>query len=309
MMMKTMKKIVLVAAGFALAWPAMAQQNVIAAFEQLKDAQQVTTTRLSTQNRSNGEASQMEEYEFSYKKSEKLIDPLIQAFQDDASQAYSYIVHDGDKDKKEAYCLYQDENTNRITVGKNPSDNYVLYCIADDNNEGYRYCYALEWREKNGTVTGSAIKVYSKRPETNKGKRTFTYLKDFDDEGIEGKLSRITIDGLFNGLDSLDYDQVAPNIYIGRNTSALSLQPKSEEDFLEQFNFIRNRFKRVAAKENTNLPMSYATKMLKLCKQARKLQLSDNMHKLCVKGLWEMRRMSSDDFIKGVLDEAIAQLK
>ena len=305
-MMKTMKKIALVAIGVVLAWPAVAQKNVIDAFDRLKSQPQITASRLSTQQNEDGVIGKLEEYKFSYDKKEQLISPLIQAFQDDADEAYSYIVHDGDNDKKEPYWVYQDDN-NRITVGSAQRDNYVLYCIADDDNRDYRYCYAVEWREKNGTVTGRVLKAYSPRPKANEKRHTYSYFKDHDlDDVLEQ--ARIRTDGVLASLDSLGLDQVSPNVYIG-GTRILSSQPEDEEDFLEKFDFIRNRFKRVATKDNSSLPVNYATKMLKLCRQAQKLQLSDNMHKLCIKGIKEMRDMSSDDFVKGILDEAIIQLR
>jgi hypothetical protein len=78
--------------------------------------------------------------------------------------------------------------------------------------------------------------------------------------------------------------------------------------WLTAFNHSRNTVKR-AAKRQSSSASAYATSLLKLCKQAHRVGLSDNEEKLCVKSIKEMRKATHDSFIQGLLDEAASLLR
>jgi hypothetical protein len=85
-------------------------------------------------------------------------------------------------------------------------------------------------------------------------------------------------------------------------------EPADDVEWLTSFNHYRNAFKRAAAKESSTTA-SYATSILKLCKNAKKVHLSDGELNLCRKSIKEMQKMTKDSFVKGLLDEAITNLR
>ena len=84
--------------------------------------------------------------------------------------------------------------------------------------------------------------------------------------------------------------------------------PADDVEWLTSFNHYRNAFKRATERESSSAA-SYATSILKLCKKVQEAQLSDGELNLCRKSIKEMQKWTKDDFVKGLLDEAIRYLK
>lgn len=84
--------------------------------------------------------------------------------------------------------------------------------------------------------------------------------------------------------------------------------PADDVEWLTSFNHYRNAFKRAAARESSSAA-SYATSILKLCKKVQDAGLTDGELNLCRKSIKEMQKWTKDDFVKGLLDEAIRYLK
>ena len=85
-------------------------------------------------------------------------------------------------------------------------------------------------------------------------------------------------------------------------------EPADDVEWLTSFNHYRNAFKRAAAK-GSSTTASYATSILKLCKNVKKAGLTDGELNLCRKSIKEMQKLTKDEFVKGLLDEAIRNLR
>ena len=79
-------------------------------------------------------------------------------------------------------------------------------------------------------------------------------------------------------------------------------------EWLTSFNHYRNAFKRAAARESSSAA-SYATSILKLCKKVQNAGLTDGELNLCRKSIKELQKLTKDEFVKGLLDEAMRYLK
>ena len=116
-------------------------------------------------------------------------------------------------------------------------------------------------------------------------------------KGLEGLESLGSLDGL---------EELKDRIIVLSNDD--KDEPADDVEWLTSFNHYRNAFKRAAAKESSTMA-SYATSILKLCKNAKKVHLSDGELNLCRKSIKEMQKMTKDSFVKGLLDEAITNLR
>ncbi len=84
--------------------------------------------------------------------------------------------------------------------------------------------------------------------------------------------------------------------------------PADDVEWLTSFNHYRNAFKRAAARESSSAA-SYATSILKLCKKVQNAGLTDGELNLCRKSIKELQKLTKDEFVKGLLDEAARYLK
>ena len=84
--------------------------------------------------------------------------------------------------------------------------------------------------------------------------------------------------------------------------------PADDVEWLTSFNHYRNAFKRATARESSSAA-SYATSILKLCKKVQNAGLTDGELNLCRKSIKELQKLTKDEFVKGLLDEAMRYLK
>ena len=334
-----MKKTVMLALTAMMAVTAMAQPQVQNAFETLKRSGFVSARRTNHNWGDNGERTGLlEVYEFTTSTSadRRVVRELINAFATDSEDAYSYVSHQAGEERQR-YAIYYDRE-NSETIGRNKDDNYVLLNVMDpdDATNTYRYCYALEWRETDGgQLKGRALKTYAPKPA--KSSKSFawrhgdrklgsinipqgdgtSYTLELDSlvggvldktfEGL-GKLERIEdLGDLADNLGDLQgLQDLKDRIVVLSNDDPGELA--NDVEWLTSFNHYRNAFKRAAAKESSTMA-SYATSILKLCKNAKKAHLTEGELNLCRKSIKEMQKMTKDSFVKGLLDEAIANLR
>ncbi len=84
----------------------------------------------------------------------------------------------------------------------------------------------------------------------------------------------------------------------------------NDVDWLREFDRYRTRFETAARQGQTNALTGHATKLLELCKLATERQLlSATERKTVDKSLKQLKKLTRDDFVKGVLDEARAVVK
>ena len=298
-MNKIGKILIMAALTIVMALPAAAQHQVKAAFESLR--KQATKTRTSTQVDDKGLKQTLDEVYFDLPDDSQIM-KFTDACEADAKLSYTYITHEP-SDNREPYLIYNDDNT-RVVIGNNSNYHYVLYCMADPDNEKLRYCYSAEWfTNKKGRVEGRVVKTYGPRPGRKSGNKAGTYT--FNLSGLDqlGDLGDRINDAVNRSLDNY--------IYVDGDDNGISSRKLTEEDFLTKFNYYRNRFKEVAAKggDNSTLVSNYATKLMTLSRKVQGLNLSDNMLKACVKSLQELKSLTHDEFVQGILDDAIAQYR
>jgi len=299
-MNKIGKMLIMAALTIVMALPAAAQPQVKAAFESLR--KQATKTRTSTQTDDKGVKQTLDEISFDLP-NDSQIKKFTDACEADSKLSYTYITHEP-TDNREPYLIYNDDNT-RVVIGNNVKYNYVLYCIADPDNEKLRYCYSAEWfTNKKGRVEGRVVKTYGPRPgkASSSAGRSYTFNNLSD-------LSKL--DNLGDYISDYVNNAVGNYTYSNDNDDNVSTGKLTEEKFLTKFNYYRNCFKDAASKsDNTNvLVSSYATKLMSLSRKVQQANLSDNMLKACIKSLQELKRLTHDEFVQGILDEAIAQYR
>ncbi len=299
-MNKIGKMLIMAALTIVMALPAAAQPQVKAAFESLR--KQATKTRTSTQTDDKGVKQTLDEISFDLP-NDSQIKKFTDACEADSKLSYTYITHEP-TDNREPYLIYNDDNT-RVVIGNNVKYNYVLYCIADPDNEKLRYCYSAEWfTNKKGRVEGRVVKTYGPRPgkASSSAGRSYTFNNLSD-------LSKL--DNLGDYISDYVNNAVGNYTYSNDNDDNVSTGKLTEEKFLTKFNYYRNCFKDAASKsDNTNvLVSSYATKLMSLSRKVQQANLSDNMLKACIKSLQELKRLTHDEFVQGILDEAIDEFK
>ena len=155
-MNKIGKILIMAALTIVMALPAAAQPQVKAAFESLR--KQATKTCTSTQVDDKGLKQTLDEVYFDLA-DDSQIKKFTDACEADSKLSYTYITHEP-SDNREPYLIYNDDNT-RVVIGNNSNYHYVLYCMADPDNEQLRYCYSAEWfTNKKGRVEGRVVKTY-----------------------------------------------------------------------------------------------------------------------------------------------------
>lgn len=334
-----MKKIIMFALTAVMAVMVMAQSYVQSAFESLKQSGFIHARRTNHNWGDNGERTGLLEiYEFKTNTSSdrRVVQELINAFASDSEDAYSYVSHQAGEERQR-YAIYYDHDNSEM-VGRNKDDNYVLFNVMDpdDATNTYRYCYALEWRETDdGQLKGRALKTYAPKP--TKSSKSFAWRRGERKLGSvsipqgDGKSYTLELDSLvggvldktFKGLGELEgLDDLGELVDdLGELEGLRDLKDRivvlsnddtdelaDDVEWLTSFNHYRNAFKRAAAKESSTMA-SYATSILKLCKNAKKVHLSDGELNLCRKSIKEMQKMTKDSFVKGLLDEAITNLR
>ncbi len=336
-----MKKKLLLALMVAMAATVMAQTQVQNAFESLKQSGFTRTQRTNHTSDNGKRTGLLEIYTFTTSTSadRRVVERLINALASESEEAYSYVSHQA-SDKPQRYAVYYDSKNSEV-IGRDKDDNYVLFNVMDPDDETntYRYCYALEWRNEDGNLTGRALKTYAPKPRSlNKvfakrdggpltinigGDTTIMVdldslidlsglgnIKDLKDlKNVKGLEKLKELDGLeiLGSLGSLDgLEELKDRIIVLSDDD--KDEPADDVEWLTSFNHYRNAFKRAAAKESSTTA-SYATSILKLCKNAKKVHLSDGELNLCRKSIKEMQKMTKDSFVKGLLDEAITNLR
>lgn len=318
-----------------MAVTAMAQTHVVRAYEALKQSSCASIERSNnsqSQGRCNGQL-EICRFETTNTSSRRLVENLLDAFETDSEDAYSYVNHRAG-DERQRYSIYYDPNNSEV-VGNDKSMNYKLLSVMDPDDDGdtMRYCYVVEWQEDDdGNLSGRALKTYAPKPRSSNklfakrdgGPLTIniggdtTIMVDLDSlidmsglgkikelKGLEKlkELDGLEILGKLGTLEGLEELKDRIIVLSGDDKD----DPADDVEWLTSFNHYRNAFKRACERESSTA-VSYATSILKLCKNAKQAKLTEGELNLCRKSLKEMKKMTKDSFVKGLLDEAIKTL-
>ncbi len=90
---------------------------------------------------------------------------LLDAFYADMMQAYSAYNYKADDPKSREDIGYGEKLEKTVSFGTRKNRNYRIYYFNDPKDNNFRTVYALSWGdEDDGTVRGSAWKIYSRNP-------------------------------------------------------------------------------------------------------------------------------------------------
>ena len=289
---------------------ATAQSHIEAEIDALKSEDAITIQRCNFSNEGGRRVGLLEIYRLrSGDKAATAVNRLLDAFDKDRDGAYNYVRHIAGDDRQ-SYSIFFDK-TDYEVIGKSKHDNYVLLSVLDKDHDatGYRYCYVMEWQGAGNDIKGRVIKTYAPKPNASRSN-----IQVFTPDLSLGDLANLaddttTVRTMLIGLDSLR------NLKGLKSLSALRIlgddsidDPHDDVEWLTAFNHYRNAFKRAASRGSSSAT-SYATAILKLCKTAQDAQLSDGERSLCRKSIKDLQKCTDDDFLKGLLNEAINHLK
>lgn len=296
---------------------ATAQSHIEAEIDALKSEGAITIQRCNFSNEGDRRVGLLEIYRLrSGDKAATAVNRLLDAFDKDRDGAYNYVRHIAGDDRQ-SYSIFFDK-TDYEVIGKNKHDNYVLLSVLDKDHDanGYRYCYVMEWQGAGADIKGRVIKTYAPKPTASRSNIQLP-TPDFS----LGDLASLaddttTVRTMLIGLDSLrNLKGLLMNLKGLKGLSALRIpgddsidDPRDDVEWLTAFNHYRNAFKRAASRGSSSAT-SYATAILKLCKTAQDAQLSDGERSLCRKSIKDLQKCTDDDFLKGLLNEAINHLK
>lgn len=323
-----------------------AQTHVKRAYESLKQSGCINGQRNSNSTDKNGKCNGLLEicqFKTTDWSSQSKVNDLIEAFKTDSGEAYSYVYHKAG-DTRQRYAIYYDASNSEV-IGESKDLNYILLNVMDPTDESgsMRYCYALEWKDDgDGNLTGRALKTYAPKPSKRRkpyvlrigDKKLSTEdldslptnirstqaikaatdsllveLKDLLPDSLESAMGELGEQlGKATGMRVLevigDLGDIDANVLSGNDNKSVS----NDVEWLTSFNHYRNAFKRAAARESSSAA-SYATSILKLCKKKQNAGLTDGELNLCRKSIKELQKLTKDEFVKGLLDEAIRYLK
>ncbi len=258
-----------------------------------------------------------------------LIDQVLRAFASDSVNAY-YTLNGAANSNRKQLSLAVGEKGDCVTVGRDSDMSYRAACFADDEVPRYRSAYALEWKEDGNDVLCRSVYVYGVKPSVDQKKKSSTITLE-DLSGLDSLINftpeqkqsiRVLADALGDGLaesvlkglgslgsleniESLEKLKDLGEVLAAGSNDDDEVAPANDVAWLTTFDHYRRAFLRTA-KSQPSAASTYATRLLKLCKQltTRPNLLSANERKTCVKSLNEMKKATGDNFVKGLLDEA-----
>lgn len=147
-----------------LSLPVAAQERLERAFTDF--ASRVKTQKTEYKDRIQGRMYGSRSYRFRLPAAKgTALQSLEAAFAADEAQAYRVIrLTDGDGKTVSHVVGPRGES---IAIGKD-YDNATLMCFAAPSDSTWRTVYAIEWSERNDSLTGRLIAVEGKRPEESK---------------------------------------------------------------------------------------------------------------------------------------------
>lgn len=242
---------------------------------------------------------------------------IINAMDEDRNEAYHNASGQAGSQGVTYAIAYGPGEHDYELIGADNTMNFKVYCFKDPKQEDYRTSYAVEWKQDtDGNFIGKVYCIYGEKPgEAQPGKRkgkVFTF--NSDDLSALGDLNNysLNIDSLIG--TSTDFKKLKA-IGKGLNGSysysfSTSSSGKHHDDnasWLTDFGMLCNSFKE-KVKNSPKRGAVYATELLKLCKKADDAELTETEKKLCIKSLKQLQKLTDDEFVKGLLDEAITYI-
>lgn len=220
----------------------------------------------------------------------KKIDPLRNAFYKDTECAYNVMIKSaGSNSNENRNIAYGNQLDKQIRFGAHSNHNYMVMLVRDEQDSLKRYCYAVTWYidKKKDLLCGSLFKIYGKDPARRKNTYpvytmdSYGNMKKTDTENKEK-----------HTLIKIDQDSI-----------------RSDIDFLQMFGNLNVAYKKNIpfVFSNETLLIGLANKILEICRKYNSL-LSKNEKEICTGSLKELKKMTDNKYLSGLLTEAIASL-
>lgn len=313
-----MKKIFTMIIALALVPAFAAAQTAIArVVEQLKKgAVEEISTSKETETDTDGKQCVYERNIFLVAKNSGKFKQLMDAFNDEQSNAYTVNKRMAGYDGSASKIGYGKNSEKSIVFMKYSDRNYFVLYFKDPADSKRRTCYALAWYEgkkdkKNKEMWYvDIIHVYSLNPEYVRSlpktitKTTTTVNSDDNNTSIT-----VNSDGTIIRYDRNTGNSIVYRPQDNKKASSIDVPIKNSGDFIQRFNDLRTEYIQVvqfAGKEQTffaNRIMPPVNKMLQLCREHGNLLLH-NERLSCVGILDDMKQSARDNGIREMLNLA-----
>lgn len=310
-----MKKIVTLIIALALVPAFAAAQTTIArVLEQFKKgAVEEVSASKEVDTDTGGKQCVYERHEFLVPKNSGKFKQLMDAFNDEQSNAYSVNKRMAGYDGSANRIGYGKNSEKSIVFMKYSDRNYSVLFFKDPADSKRRTCYALAWYEgkkdkKNKEMWRvDIIYVYSLNPEYVRSlpktvTRTTTTVNSDDNN------TSITVnsDGTIIRYDRNTGNSIVYRPQDNKKASSIDVPIKNSGDFIQRFNDLRTEYIQMvqfAGKDQTffaNRIMPPVNKMLQLCREHSKL-LNNNERFSCIGILDDMKQNARDKGIREML--------
>lgn len=313
-----MKKIFTMIIALALVPAFAAAQTTIArVVEQLKKgAVEEISTSKETETDTDGKQCVYERNIFLVAKNSGKFKQLMDAFNDEQTNAYSVNKRMAGYDGSASRIGYGKNSEKSIVFMKYSDRNYFVLYFKDPADSKRRTCYALAWYEgkkdkKNKEMWYvDIIHVYSLNPEYVRSlpktitKTTTTVNSDDTNTSIT-----VNSDGTIIRYDRNTGNSIVYRPQDNKKASSIDVPIKNSGDFIQRFNDLRTEYIQVvqfAGKNQTffaNRIMLPVNKMLQLCREHGNLLLH-NERLSCVGILDDMKQSARDNGIREMLNLA-----
>lgn len=313
-----MKKIFTMIIALALVPAFAAAQTTIArVVEQLKKgAVEEISTSKETETDTDGKQCVYERNIFLVAKNSGKFKQLMDAFNDEQTNAYSVNKRMAGYDGSASRIGYGKNSEKSIVFMKYSDRNYFVLYFKDPADSKRRTCYALAWYEgkkdkkKKEMWYVDIIHVYSLNPEYVRSlpktitKTTTTVNSDDTNTSIT-----VNSDGTIIRYDRNTGNSIVYRPQDNKKASSIDVPIKNSGDFIQRFNDLRTEYIQVvqfAGKNQTffaNRIMPPVNKMLQLCREHGNLLLH-NERLSCVGILDDMKQSARDNGIREMLNLA-----
>lgn len=313
-----MKKIFTMIIALALVPAFAAAQTTIArVVEQFKKgAVEEISTSKETATDTDGKQCVYERNIFLVAKNSGKFKQLMDAFNDEQTNAYSVSKRMAGYDGSASKIGYGKNSENSIVFMKYSDRNYFVLYFKDPADSKRRTCYALAWYEgkkdkKNKEMWYvDIIHVYSLNPEYVRSlpktitKTTTTVNSDDTNTSIT-----VNSDGTIIRYDRNTGNSIVYRPQDNKKASSIDVPIKNSGDFIQRFNDLRTEYIQIvqfAGKDQTFFAyriMPPVNKMLQLCREHGKLLLH-NERLSCIGILDDMKQNARDKGIREMLNLA-----
>ncbi len=307
---------------------ASAQSHLEKAFRLFIKENKVNTNMMKGYNSRNGKYDKyLASYTFTLKgKDKQRIQPLLDAFDKDESDAYSIIRQtDGDHNGLASLTLVGHPT---VIVGEK-YDNSTLMCFFAPTDSTFRYAYALEWdNDRNpadGYVRGRLIMSYSERPASRWEKKGKTFARYSDPSIYFDKKHRGIVFQNFDRLGTLtDVERAEKQLEKYQNMDSDKIDSLVQQSntlyyidgkylpagkmaaptWLSQFNAM---CRLIEKHPNTTATSYYVSTVYDLCKHSSRLD--SNECRLAIDEINRLSKRVNSTFSKKLLAKAAEMLK